>query len=260
MNARPEQNGAPIASVAVLGSCVSRDLIRIAADDSLVKVKTYIARSTVRSVLAARPDSLPFSPSTEAASGFEKRNFEIDVDKSAFKRLATSGADICIVDMIDERLSTWQRDGSILVASKGFEAMLGKKLGAPWRLQSSSTTHQETLARAPLWSVKLREALGDMPVVVHRALWADDGSITTEKLAEQNAFLNELYDIIGANLPDAIVVSADASVQRAAEEHMWGTAPFHYVDEYYHDVWNKILASQHVGGTGQAPVPHPAIS
>ncbi|GAB4066936.1 hypothetical protein KHC28_17315 [Ancylobacter sonchi] len=229
-----------IKSVAILGTCVSRDMIRIAAGDT-VQVKKYLARGTVRSALAHSPAKLSYGDPADL-SGFERRNFETDVAKSAFKQLGTAEVDICIVDMIDERLSTWSAGDAVLVNSKGLEALMGK-LPPPWKLHRPPSVRDETLKQAPLWAAQLKKAVGDTPIVIHRAVWAYGADVGEAAVDDQNLFLNQLYDIICAALPDACVVSADASVQRAAQEHQWGAAPFHYIDAYYVDVWSKISAA-----------------
>ncbi|MBS7545055.1 DUF6270 domain-containing protein [Ancylobacter oerskovii] len=228
-----------IKSVAILGTCVSRDMIRIATGES-VKVKKYLARGTVRSILAKSPGKLSYGDPSDL-SGFERRNFDTDIAKSAFRQLSTVEADLCIVDMIDERLATWNNGETILTNSKGFEVAMGK-LPPPWKYRAPLAMRAETLELAPLWAAKLKEAVGHMPIVIHRALWATGGGSDDKTVAEHNAFLDELYDVICAALPEAVAVRADDSVRRAATEHQWGPAPYHYEDPYYGHVWAAITA------------------
>ena len=228
-----------IKRVAILGTCVSRDMIRIATGEA-VQVKKYLARGTVRSILARSPGNLSYGDPADLP-GFERRNFETDIAKSAFKQLSNVEADICIVDMIDERLATWNNGDTILVNSKGFEVAVGK-LPPPWKYRSPSAIRAETLERAPLWAAKLKEALGSMPIVIHRAVWAPGGGADDDAVRDQNVFLNQLYDILCATLPEAVAVRADDAFQYAATEHQWGPAPYHYIDTYYKNVWAAIAA------------------
>ena len=45
-----------------------------------------------------------------------------------------------------------------------------------------------------------------------------------------------------AALPQAVRVAAPTALQLADSRHRWGLSPFHYVEDYYRDIWRQLQA------------------
>lgn len=223
----------------IFGSCVSRDIISEQRTPDII-VSYYIARSTIRSALSPSCREIASRFAQEVGTNFEDRSFLADLRKTTFQKIQQSSADAVIVDLIDERHATWTDGTHILSDSKGFKSSLGKIDG--WERKSAASTHRETVKKAPVWALSLKQALPDTPIVLHRALWATNTDAPADQVNKANAFLSELYDIIEDNIPDIHPVQVGSEYLLSDLDHIWGEAPYHYIPEYYDEIWRQIVA------------------
>ncbi len=131
----PINGGTAKIRVAILGSCVTRDLFEFqknALDN--FEVCFYMARSSVISYMGM--------PNTDSrikitGDGFEDKRARYDLFKNHWSDLEQSQPDIILVDFIDERIGLIQHNGSIFSASgptiKAFErANIEFEIKRPW--------------------------------------------------------------------------------------------------------------------------------
>ena len=48
------------------------------------------------------------------------------------------------------------------------------------------------------------------------------------------------YEIFHSLCPKAIMVEATKTAHLSADDHVWGPSPFHYVDDYYDSVGERL--------------------
>jgi hypothetical protein len=160
-----------------------------------------------------------------------------------------------VFDFIDERYDLLEQDGAIvtrtweldclnLIGQPGLPsprvlARLGPEVDDLWR---ASLGQMAALLETP--------ALADAKVIVHHAQWARDyrdkaGGVQTFDLGpvdweSHNALLRHYRDLFVQAIPRTQVVVAGDEAQQGNEGHIWGLSPFHYVPEYYPDVWRQL--------------------
>jgi len=212
---------------AIFGSCVTRDPFQFAKG---VSIPLYCARQSIASSASARP-SANYLSQIKFANGiaaFHQRSIESDIGKTALGRIRKLSPHIPIViDLIEERCPLGVTPENTIVtlseAAQKFSNLpdLVVRQIAPW-----SDEYIE-LFRSAL--PKLAAALEGRKVVIHRALYAEN----LGKFPGINAHLRSMYDDIRAAVPSAASFDLPADVTRSEPDHMWGYAPFHYIDDYY---------------------------
>jgi hypothetical protein len=60
--------------------------------------------------------------------------------------------------------------------------------------------------------------------------------------ARHNALLRRYQAAFRDQLPQAAPVAARDAVRVADPDHRWGLSPFHYVEDYYRDIWRQLQA------------------
>lgn len=248
--------------VAIIGSCVSRDLWRMAGapTDGLL----YISRTRLPSLFGARPAGLVLPEG--AAPNLRPnpaRAVRTDLSKTGLDDIIRFRPDIVLLDFIDERFDLLVGDGAVVTAS--------------WELETSGWD-----ALPPLMPLRRLDALGDADAtlwrrsldalatlftpgaplsgarpVLHAAAWAGalrDASGRTEALepdleitpgrrasrAAHNARLARMHALTCAAIPGLEVVKAPDSLVFSDPDHVWGLSPFHYVGDYYAEIWRQL--------------------
>jgi hypothetical protein len=253
--------GGLMSRVAILGSCITRDLWSVlGADPNGVH---YISRTSLPS-LFARPVK-GFEPSPDPPNGLKRHQHRAIVDdltKRTLPALVAFRPTHLIFDFIDERFD-------LLAAADGALA------AHSWELEVSGYLAQPVLrhaARIPrlsdacdsLWMDALVELtaflqatpLREAAVILHRSRWAErwrdadgavhafeDVEIWTDRpadIGQHNALLERYQAAFKAATPHAVEIGG--SERLADATHRWGLSPFHYTEEYYHEVWAQLRA------------------
>jgi len=235
---------------AILGSCVSSDIFRLAP--GLGQLVSYHARSSLLSLM---------SPPLELAdddlgwpSNFARRTIKADFEKTFFADLEASDCDTLIVDFVDERWDLLRTGDSFVTLSQ--DLMKGRvdrlaHYDFVRMARMAPRTHQlwhDTCAR---FVRTLRECLPGLRVVLHKVLGADryrdgrkvrelapfaDGiplGILNPMLEDYNACFSSLISPLELELPRTYV---------ADKSHAFGLGPFHYEERYYADAADILRA------------------
>ncbi len=246
---------------AIIGSCITRDIWRecdIPLDDVL-----YVSRTSLPS-LVSTPVAGPVMPADppEGLGRHSLRMVAADLEKTALAALAEHRPTHLVFDFIDERFDLLEQDGAILTHSWELDRL--GLIGGPG-LESPRVIPRLSDEADRLWQGALARiaALLNTPplagtaVILHHAQWARDyrdgqggqGSFSDDlhiwedhpaSLPAHNALLRRYRDLFVEAIPRARVVQAADDAQRADEGHVWGLSPFHYVTDYYPDVWRQL--------------------
>ncbi|NWC73112.1 hypothetical protein HX823_03375 [Pseudomonas sp. P7759] len=237
--------------VAILGSCVTRDLFEFqksALDD--FEVCFYMARSSVVSYMGM--------PCTDArvrvaGEGFEDKRAAYDLAKNHWEDLEKSRPDIILVDFIDERIGLIQHNGSIFSASgpliKAFErAAIDFEIKRPWSVEAKAL-------RAWALPAFLEKVSSICPnIFVHKAVWASTyrdkanqvESFDTSEFAKLIELNNEIISTMLAPLEDSSTaveqIGGMEAGLMAGGDHKWAFCPYHYTSAYYKTVAKQLLA------------------
>ncbi len=240
------ETGAPF-RVFIHGSCVSRDTFTT-LDDRFTLVR-YVARQSLISV--DQPVAGVAEKIAPLASAFQDRAVRGDLAGDALTRLGqmVGSVDLVLHDLTDER-------GGVLRLGGGFASKLAEFWGNGGREASRGAEHIPfgTDEHFALWSAawdRYHARLVDLGLaerfLVLDTPWAstlDNGApliIPTWMMAPDVAntlhrrYVARIADsgINVATLPDALV--------RSTQGHRWGASPFHYTEEAYHHLAERIV-------------------
>jgi hypothetical protein len=225
----------------LIGCCGTRDAVELGREP-LPKPVHYIARTKIQS-LVSTPS--PINPDDiNIGTAFERRTIIEDHRKTAMEILAGIDHPI-VIDLIAERWPLGDTGSGLVTSTVWFtRAGLDKRQG--FKLVPNDT---ELAAGGPYATAvrKFSARLPQQPVLVHRVFWAshdtageplDDLEITERN----NRWLDRAYTLLEEALGDRAVASVevDASLRVANPDHRWSLGPFHYVDEYYTELSDRI--------------------
>lgn len=236
--------------VAILGSCVTRDLFEFQKSAlGAFEICFYMARSSVVSWMA--PPC--FDPKLAIdASSFEGKRSHWDQHKLHWQLLEQSRPDIVIIDFIDERIGIVQHLSSLMSASGPLLKALERK-SIPHEIKRPWSPEIKQLREWALPAFLERVANICPNIFVHRAVWAYQYKTESglesfkggefEKLIELN---NSVIDPLLATLEDsATAVEQIGGLEAglvAGGDHKWAFCPYHYDSTYYKTVAKQLLA------------------
>ncbi|RAK64750.1 DUF6270 domain-containing protein [Phenylobacterium kunshanense] len=245
--------------IAILGSCITRDLwpIRGGGAERLL----YVCRTSFPSLLSQPVRG--FAPDDRLPGDLHQHEHNAliaDLRKTALTRLLAFRPTHVIFDFIDDRFDLLAVGDSI--ATRSGELIRSGYLLRP-ELRAHRTIPRLSSACERLWISAAAEfselvrstPLADAQLILHSARWASDhrdreGRIAPIRnveilggdpvdIADYNALLERQEAAFMALMPAMTVI--DASAFRLAEtEHRWGLSPFHYVPEYYDEVRRQL--------------------
>jgi hypothetical protein len=244
-------------TVAIWGSCVTRDAFAIAsrADELAERLPLlyYGARSSWVSQ-DSRPWPDPDVDLGGSVNGFGRRMVEEDFGKTILDRLAEHRPDLLVIDLIDERLPIARVGRTWVTASEYFKQTdLGPKILAEAEEQSAVTKSRRTR----LFAAAARRLVGRMvrelphtTFVLHEAPYVTrvgDGTMLKEPQAgwardlnaAQQPMMRSLIEEFG---PRLVRATPPDEVCQADPGHRWGVASYHYVEPYYHWLIDTLLA------------------
>ena len=252
-----------MSKVAIVGSCITRDLWPIVGAEPSDLL--YISRTSLPSLFARQLESVETAQEPPQGLGvFTHRAMVNDLKKRALAALIAHRPTHIIFDFIDERLDLLCVGGTIVTHS--WELDVSGYMDQP-AFAGATTISRTSSACDLLWLQAADEMaafiqstpLRDATLIVHEAQWAtryrdeahevrdfaDEVEIFQGKpaaIAEHNAMLDRYQPAFRARLPQAVSVAAAPDLHLASAQHRWGLSPFHYVDDYYREVWSGLKA------------------
>jgi hypothetical protein len=255
--------------VAIIGSCITRDLWPIrgeGAEDLVYVSRTSLPSLVSEPVAGFRPARTPPPP----LKGAQHKALVADLAKTALARLVAFRPTHLIFDLIDERFDllsagrsivthSWELEASGYLGQRGFrDARPVPRLSAACdRLWVEAAGEFAAIVRA----TPLREA----QLILHVSRWAEevrgadgrrrpltDVAILEGRpadIGQHNALLEAYEATLTSVMPPMSRIDAGA-LRVADADHRWGLSPFHFVPEYYAEVWRQLEA---LGVTRTAP-------
>jgi hypothetical protein len=250
-----------MAKVAIVGSCITRDLWRFRGESGAALM--YVCRTSLPSLMSA--PLAGFRPASKPPAGLKPkahRALVADITKTALADLVAWRPTHLIFDFIDERFDLLSAGGGLVTHSLELEASgyLAQKAfrgarpvprlsGAADRLWRSAAGEFAALVRAT--------PLRDAQLILHAAQWATtrrDGRGSLEPvrdveilpgrpadIAAHNALLSG-YEAAFAEVMPPMARIAAAEHRLSDPDHAWGLSPFHYIPEYYAAIWGQLEA------------------
>jgi hypothetical protein len=249
--------------VAIVGSCISRDLWRFRgeAETQASTELLYVSRTSLPSLFAT---PLPgFRPAARPPEGLKPqphRALVADLSKTALAALVAFRPTHLIFDFIDERFDLLSVGGTLAAESWELETSGYRKQpafrGARVVPRLSPACERLWLDGAAQMAALVRATpLAQAQLILHSARWADRrrtaqgrtaalGAAETlpgrpGDIAAHNALLARYEAAFVELMPPMAQVEAP-DLRLADDSHLWGVSPFHYVPDYYAAIWDQL--------------------
>jgi hypothetical protein len=247
--AGPPQEGPVRPRVAILGSCVSRDIFNFPDAQARFEVVDYYARSSLAS-LVSKPWRTPV-PLERIESAFQRRMVARDFAKSLFTELDLSQVDVLLIDLVDERFDLFLGpEGTAFTISPEFQragVALSELDGRTLRATGDEAFSLWTTGwqRLLAWA----EAAGAADrILVNQVYWSERTEsgegfgprYAPSAIQSANAYLDRLYRRMAEDLLPGQFAKFDPSLLRGDDGHRWGKQPFHFVPGYYAEAAAQI--------------------
>lgn len=238
--------------IAILGSCVTRDMFNFGIDYVTNEdVALFIARTTAVSMMGKSFKDF-IKPNIDEIQKFDEKKFFIDLHKSYFDSLLTTDWDVLIIDLIDERHATYCLDGMMLTytnSSKRYIQECRKKVGGKILKPLSNNTVQLTYDALEKMKLFLLEAGREKTILLHKAKYAThflkEGKLfafdneTLAAIKKWNLFLDACYERLLDNSGFIGIEVSDEKIV-AGGNHKWDLMPYHYDKSYYDELYDRV--------------------
>lgn len=251
--------------VAIVGSCISRDLWRFrgGAETQPTAELLYVSRTSLPSLFAT--PLAGFRPAAKPPGGLKAqphRALVADVSKTALAALVAFRPTHLIFDFIDERFDLLSAGGTLVtdsweLAASGYRRQ-GAFRGARAVPRLSAACERLWLDGAAQMAALVRATpLAQARLILHSARWAErrrtaQGRIAAMTdveilpgrpgdLAAHNALLAR-YEAAFIDLMPPMARIEAPDLRLADEAHLWGLSPFHYAPAYYAAIWEQLAA------------------
>ena len=252
--------------VAIVGSCISRDLWRFRGGS--VSDVLYISRTSLPSLFAT---PLPgFRSKAEPPGGLKAqphRALVADVTKTALPQVLAFSPTHVIFDFIDERFDLLSAGGTLVtrsweLAQSGYLDQPAFKGARPIPRLSAACERLWLDAAAEMAAFVRATPLREATLILHSAQWAQRRRTAAGRtaaiggveilpqqsadIARHNALLAHYEAAFEAVMPPLHKIEAP-ELRLADDAHVWGLSPFHYVPAYYAELWRQLEGLGAVG-------------
>lgn len=179
---------------------------------------------------------------------------EKDTEKRYPKLLKELAFDILLLDFIDERFNLLENEhGAICTMSAEFQKAKFERDARRTRIIESGSDEHLSLWRKgweKFCGILQHQGRFDRLYVI-KAYWSefDDTANTVVKhdtVMKQNAKLDKFYECVGESMCEKHFLSCDPKFFVSKSNHVWGPAVFHYIDDYYNAMLEKIHEISHI--------------
>ena len=223
----------------IYGSCVTRDIFSILDLDEMVA--NYRARCSIHSYTSAPIAKSDIPDLSRIISNFQQRMVQMDFTKP----LLPSDPHLpIIVDFIDERFNVLKFLNSMVTASKEFNS-----------IATDDKRFSKAFSRGKDEEKEFRSACDrflsmhpSTPIILHCARYATQGKVNgelvllenQERIKNMNANLEMYERIFIEKVSPMGIIKVPSALEIANSEHIWGLAPFHYIDKYYEEALSQL--------------------
>lgn len=249
-----------MARVAIIGSCITRDLWPILGEAPADLL--YISRTSLASLFAPALAGVEVANDPPPGLARHQNNaVRADLRKTALAALIAHRPTHLIFDFIDERFDLLATRDTLVTHSWELEVSgyLDQPAFSPARIVPRASAQCDQLwrdAALELTAFLKLTPLAASKIILHESQWARryldragqphdfdpevmifDGNIG--RLDAHNALLRS-YQERFAQMTGAARVSAAPELVTGDVGHRWGLSPFHYVADYYRDIWRQL--------------------
>jgi hypothetical protein len=251
-------------SLVVIGGCITRDVWQM-VDKPLPREFRFYARTSLPSLFSEPVPCHTFGD-MKLTSAWQRRMLLADLTKSAPRDIESNPPDAIIFDFLSERLDLIRLSNSRSIVTRSLELQESDILNSevfrnariiPRLSDSTTTLWMHALER--LCAYLSSPVFADTKIYLHFAQWStyyrSNGVVhkfpeqvdilkdNKAPIEEHNKLLRLYQTAFLEKVPGAIRIEVDERYRVACDQHPWKLSPFHYVKEYYIDLYERMIRS-----------------
>ena len=233
----------------IIGSCVSRDIWRVASQDFDGE---YFARTSFISMMS--PPLTISEADIALESAYERSTILKDANRSVLNWIVESQPDHILLDLVSEHNDIIEINGSYLLRSAELiqSGVIENSFPNARLIPRGSIECKELWQRAVVdFAQFLRKNSPSTRVFLHKARrvteYIDGVSRfpfwNIEWIEEYNTMIEEYWKDVDGAFDSIFNLEVSPEFQVGSKSHTWGLSSVHYVDEYYHEMWRRLQAA-----------------
>lgn len=238
-----------VSRIAILGSCVSRDIFDLAPIDK-AQVTRYVARTSLCSMFAP-----PIAEPTDAMKASEKwreRMMVLELTNQSIPYLFSQPCDYVLVDFVDERLGV-VRNGNVCTSMAPFHEFSGfPDINHPdyIKLMPMHKGYVDLWRKGLVKLVEAMEAYGMSDKIILNKVYLSATTkegvalpqVSQDYVQNMNKFLEEVYGYFQEAFPQARCIEYPKGMICITNKHQRDVAAFHY-DTCVYEHAAQVIAS-----------------
>lgn len=228
----------------VYGGCVSRDVFNPEYNQGAINLSNYIARY---SVVKLTDDSVNLNFDTDKiTSSFQKKLLKNETSNNLLRQISDSKIDVFLMDCLFLKYKLAFYNKTWLTYSSELK-----------RTGLIRSTHKFISYHDQFFWDKFIEGIERLfqhmslegkleKVFINELFLAKKDSSgnyfsNVEHIDAQNNCLKKAYDILRCYLNPEQFITYDKKLFIANPNHRWGLDPMHFIDDFYHDSYQKLM-------------------
>jgi hypothetical protein len=236
----------------VCGNCVLTDLYWIVKSEDL-KLEYIYSKPSFITMMSKKPPIKMKHQDLELTSRFLRQAIINDFQKDFFQKLKVSNVQYLLFDIIGELHPVIKWKDSYLLRTPDFI-----KSGVEKHLEGFELLRRDSDEVIELWqdsfqewSKKIVEYIPEERIffleTYPATTFLEDGEEKSYELPPSYQLLDklskELYiPAVKQALPGANILKPDEKFRIANKQHIWGESPFHFIDDYYFDMYKQLIS------------------
>lgn len=171
---------------------------------------------------------------------------DFDFNNNILESINSSNYDVLLIDLIDNRFNLGKVNDKLVTISPAF-ALSNIKASHFINMHSSQFLEEWYKGVDNFFHI-VDKTVGFEGILINKVYWADtatDPLATLDinnrwEIEKNNDRLDVFYNYLEKILPKTNIIEAPKELFTANPSHQWGLAPFHYIDEYYAWMIDKI--------------------
>lgn len=231
-------------SLSILGSCDSRDTVRIYdeinSNKEHINISSYIARNSIAAAIS--PSINHSADSLNIESAFIKKCVSLELSKTAIQETVESlksNDHILLLDLMDERFDLIEVDNSLATLSWDYrktQHYQNNKNGKVIPFDSINKKErtlkglQELIHSCEKKIPKKNIFILNIPMATY---YIDNGEFVffdndKYQISKYNNFLNEIISSLKNTIDGISIISPPSWMVYGDKDHLWGAHPYHY--------------------------------
>ena len=259
LTASYKKGGTIMVNISTLGSCVTRDILRIANDEGLFNMKGNVGHISPMTMFSAPVEDCDeiIEKIQEYETGFNKRNAIMDLNSNALDFILADKSEWLLVDLMDLRFDYYQKDdklvsyfpnhdqiteGLLMLKEKGFMLHRAKYIPPERIFKAIDVLAAKILEH---WDRNKIIVINDLPQDL--LLYEDRG--------KDNGFLKWAKNDMGPNMQHLdifnkyfrrklrfchMIEMPPMQITPCSLTHTFGIYPCHYTDDVYRYLFHQI--------------------